>query len=157
AVVVANYTGYGGRILSEDGRPLHGGDQLVAWESGTTRLLHQLEADQVPVVLALDPPALGFDPIECIARHRSVAWCTPSRNEALRISRPFNDATRAGLRDADYGSVYDPTNVICDPRRCRLEIHDVLVYADADHITYEFSLGQAAEWRTLLTASMGTN
>jgi peptidoglycan/LPS O-acetylase OafA/YrhL len=154
AVIVSNSTGYGGRILDDHGHVLHGQDELTAWRKGYARLLRHFKAQHVPVIVAVDNPALDFDPIECIARRRSVRQCTPSRDNALQISAPFNDAQRASLRDADYGSFYDPTNVICDSRHCRLEIAHTLVYADPDHLTHQFALAQAPAWRALLDAAI---
>ena len=150
AVIVANSTGYGGRILDESGNALHGQDEQAAWRTGHAHLLRHFKGAGVPAIVALDNPVLDFDPIECIARHRSVEHCTPSRADAQHLSGPFNDAAQASLRDADYGSLYDPTNTICDTEVCRLAIAQMLVYADPDHITQQFAKAQAPSWHALL-------
>jgi hypothetical protein len=157
AVIIANSTAYRGQILDTDGHVLSGRAAQRAWQRGYTKLLRFLAAEHVPALAALDDPALDFDPIECIADHRSTAACTPSRGEALRTTGLLNEAETNAVRDAHYGSLYDPTPAICDDRQCRLEIGGVLVYADADHLTGQFVLTQTAAWRALLNAALASS
>jgi peptidoglycan/LPS O-acetylase OafA/YrhL len=153
AVVVGMYSGYDGRVLGSGGNVLGKQDEERAWREGYAALARTLAAEHVPVVFALDDPALSFDPIECMARHRSVHACTPSRRSALRFTGPFNEAVRAGVADAGYGELYDPTSVICDATRCRLLIGNTLVFADNGHVTHQFSISQVRTWATLIRSA----
>jgi peptidoglycan/LPS O-acetylase OafA/YrhL len=157
AVIIANSTAYRGQILDKDGHVLSSRAAQRAWQRGYTKLLRFLVAEHIPALVALDGPVLDFDPMECIAQRRSTASCAPSRSEALRTTGPLNDAERNAVRDAHYGWLYDPTPVICDDRQCKLEIGDVLVYADPDHLTGQFVLTQTAAWRALLNAALANN
>ncbi len=151
AVVVGTFSGYTGRIVGLNGR-----SESQAWEQGFTAMARDLHNRGIPLIVTLDDPALSFDPIECIAKHRSVSWCTPTRAKALKVTQPFNDAVLAGVHDAGWGSVYDPTRQICDAQHCQLEINGTLVFADNGHLTYPFALAQADRWRTLLSASLAS-
>jgi peptidoglycan/LPS O-acetylase OafA/YrhL len=145
AVVVGTFSGYKGRIAALNGRT-----EQQDWTDAFAALAEDLHSQHIPLVVALDDPALSFDPVECIAKHRSVSFCTPSRSKALAVTEPFNTAVEAGLRKAGYGSTYDPTSAICDAVHCNLQVGGDYVFADPGHLTYRFALAQADQWQATL-------
>lgn len=153
ALVVGTYSGYHGRVVNTAGHVIGHRAEDQTWREAHAALARTLEAEHVPVIFALDDPALTFDPIECMARHRSLHACAPSRRSALTFTAPLNTALRAGVADADFGEIYDPTNVICDATKCRLLIDNMLVFADNGHITYRFALSQVPTWTSLIQAA----
>jgi peptidoglycan/LPS O-acetylase OafA/YrhL len=145
AVVVGTFSGYKGRLVG-----LQGKSEAAAWAEAFSALSSEMRTRKIPLVVALDDPALSFDPIECIAKHRSTNGCTPSRAKALAVTGPFNQAVTAGMLNSGYGSLFDPTQQICDAKHCRLQINGVYVFADNGHLTYRFALEQADRWRAAL-------
>ncbi|HET9729772.1 MAG TPA: SGNH hydrolase domain-containing protein, partial [Acidimicrobiia bacterium] len=153
AVIVGNYSGYHGRILGADGGGLDRAHELRAWETGYATIAQKLRARNARMIVVLDDPSLAYDPIECIARHHAVGPCTPSRRDALKTTGPMNAAATQGVQSAGYGSLFDPTDAICDQQVCRLQDQGVYVYADPDHLTYRFTLMQTSHWVDSIAAA----
>jgi hypothetical protein len=124
-------------------------DWARAWDGGWARAFRSLRQAARHVVMLADTPRLRAWAPECLARHPRRAWvCGVSRRRALigpALQRAVADnARRGGV------ALVDPMPWLCGERRCPVVVGNVLVYADAHHLTPTFSALLADVLRTRL-------
>jgi len=114
---------------------------LEEWRDGTRRTLASLAAAQIPMLVLRDTPLPPFDVPTCLARSVRHTWylwdsCEIRRDVALD-PRVF-DAERAGAQALPGVHFFDVTDRLCDAEVCATTQKNVVIYADASHLTASF-------------------
>jgi peptidoglycan/LPS O-acetylase OafA/YrhL len=142
AVVILSNANFVGRILDDQNARPDELAQLELWRRGLVSTVAQLQKDGRRVGLILENPTLSGDPNTCIARHRAVAPCTPTRGEAVGGIEVFNEMERTVAAQAGGMPTFDVVSTLCDAERCELEHEGQLVYQDGGHLTEGFVVSQ---------------
>lgn len=90
-------------------------------------------------------PVQARDPIECLARLRSSAECSVSSDIAIAQIERLSAAEVAGFSSIVPTEVFRVSELICNTRRCEVEIDGVVTYADADHLSFPFVMRHRPE------------
>ena len=109
------------------------------------RTLEQLLAAGKQVIWVNDVPKLDFEPRACIRRgaiasSQTRADCAMDAEVWRKEVAAHNEAVASVLKDLPQVKVFDAAAQLCDDRRCRVMIDDVLIYRDTHHLSYRGDL-----------------
>jgi peptidoglycan/LPS O-acetylase OafA/YrhL len=132
-VIVSSARDY--QIVDDAGR--HPFDEsLDAWRDGFVAMLRRLAGRAERLAVIADTPRHADDPLECLARSRSIEACPSSRDAVV------DDGYSALEADAarDGGALFlSATDWLCPGASCPLVMGSVLVYRDTQHLTATFA------------------
>lgn len=151
AVVLAHSNDYASRMRSSDGAPVPPAERPQVWAAALRQRVEGLRAAGIPVGLVVDNPVLAHDPNACVAREDAVEPCEPSLQESLHRTRAVRRAEVAVAEELGMPTL-DVNDVLCDDRRCALEVDGQLVYADRGHLTEGFTTSRVPDVVALLDA-----
>ena len=153
AVVVSFSATYGD--LRSDGSTAE--DQMAAWTRTVEDLASQLRAAHVPLLVLLDTPRYGEDPLECMTSHDDWSECALRTEDVQRRNRDVNDAILLGLERAGHGTSFDPIPLLCPGSTCLLDVDGYVVPQDTHHLTRGFVARQQGIFVDLLTSLTKTS
>ncbi len=115
--------------------------QKIMFRNGLSNFISILQLKKKSIVLSIDVPELGEEPLGCILKrpfaitNRSISTCTQDKGKVL-----YRQATYRKLIDdikLKHSSinVYDPLSVFCDDLTCYGLRYNKLYYWDKDHIS----------------------
>jgi peptidoglycan/LPS O-acetylase OafA/YrhL len=104
------------------------------------------------VVLMLDAPEFPFMPAHCIERR---AWlqsrdCAVPRASYLERQRSMREFIQTELSNWPDLLIFDPINVFCDEKVCRMRKDDRFLYRDSNHLSIYGSYVVANDLRRVI-------
>lgn len=108
---------------------------LDEWRRATAETAAWLSSRKIAFGLIHDTPRFERDPIECVAKHRSVEPCEATRQEATRGLAALRAAELAGLAEADAGAGFDPIPHLCEASTCSIKVGGAWAYSDSNHLS----------------------
>ena len=142
-VVVANADFTSRMLASPQGEFLDRSEALVAWGDGAAVFARDMKAIGTGVAMIENNPDQDRDPIECLARHRSVGTCSVSAAVAVPPVEEISAAEQTALSSVVPTEVFRSVPLICDAEHCLVERRGVVVYADRNHLSQRFVLQQS--------------
>jgi peptidoglycan/LPS O-acetylase OafA/YrhL len=155
-VVLAN-TRYNDRMLrTRTGGLLHDDDAARASIAATAQYAGTLTESGTVVAVIQDNPSVRVDPIECLAKRRSIESCSPRSSDVLPPLRAHTTAEADALRAVGVTAILDSGDLVCDDDRCWVERDGTIVYADSNHLSRAFVEQQEPLLQSFLTEALGT-
>ena len=96
----------------------------------------------VPVGLVLDNPGAMGEPLECLARRRTLDGCEIPYEQAVSTLEPLRSLQLRAASDGRALAYYDPTLDVCDGTSCYPVVDGVVAYLDLDHLTRAYTLSR---------------
>ena len=152
-VVVSHSSGYPGLLVDDNGRVVDGDDQVDAWGRALDRLLVDLTARPVDVVVIQPTPRHRWHPIECASVTADPSRCVLTRDEAVASVAEIVDVQRDVVDRFPDVVLIDPVDLLCDDERCRFEHNGHHVWNDEHHITPSYAVTLAPEFEALVARS----
>lgn len=153
-VVVAN-ADYTTRMLAApEGWFLDRGEALAAWSDGAAVFATEIASLGSRLAVIEDNPSQQREPIECLARHRSVEFCSVSAARAVPPVEEIAAAEQGAFESVAPITVLRTIPMICDAERCLVERDGVTVYSDSGHLSRAFVLQQADAIEAFLSAAL---
>ncbi len=144
AAVVVSQASYLGRALGSPGDLLSDAATIAKWRAETTRFTEWVRSLGSKVLVIQDNPELSYDPVECLAKHRSVSTCSPETSDVLPRLHHFVDPEEQAYRAQGVTDFVDTSDLMCGQKRCRVQIGQVPVFSDSEHLSFEFTADHAA-------------
>jgi peptidoglycan/LPS O-acetylase OafA/YrhL len=112
------------------------------WEQGLQRLLAELQAADIPVLVAEPVPMFPRAPDECttLAILRNGCSSSVSRASVEDELEQARKAERRAVAGVSNAALIDFEDEICDARRCETSRKGTILYRDADHLSVDGSL-----------------
>ena len=122
-------------------------DPAELFESGLNASVKSLSDAGKKVVLVIDNPELGFNPVKCMDISRPVRIMNGKALEPCAISRQDYDQRSATYKSIinrvanNYPDVQilDLSDVLCDENLCYAKLNGKFVYQDGDHLSVDGS------------------
>ncbi len=157
-LVVLTNADFTSRLLSSPrGRFLDRGEAIEAWGIAAAMLAEQITAAGADIAVIEDNPTQEREPIECLARHRSVTLCSVLAERAVPPVAEISAVEQSALSSVLPISVFRTAPLICDTHRCWVERDGVTVYADRNHVSREFVLRQADAIASFIGTALSAN
>lgn len=115
---------------------------------------YYLQADK-KVVLMIDVPEMPFMPAHCInrAKHLQGHACTVPREVYLQRQKSMRDFIANELLGRKDLYIYDPINVFCDSKVCRMQSDNHYLYRDSNHLSIFGANAVAWDLRNFIAAN----
>jgi peptidoglycan/LPS O-acetylase OafA/YrhL len=112
------------------------------WEEGLRRLLAQLQAADIPVLVAEPVPMFPRAPDECttLAILRNGCSSFISRASVEAELEPAREVERRAVASVSNAALIDFEDEICNARRCETSRSGTILYRDADHLSVDGAL-----------------
>ena len=152
-LVIVATADYRSRLIDgPSGSPLERGAATTDFVAATSQFADLIREADASLMVILDNPTQARDPIECLARGGSVSECSPSP-EAARDAIAFGQVLRQAL-GGDEVPAFDAAALICVDVSCPVLVGDLIIYADGDHLSQEFTTAQVPLLKDLLEHSL---
>jgi peptidoglycan/LPS O-acetylase OafA/YrhL len=138
-VVLAHSQGYLDTLVAPGDGPADI-SRPALWQTALADFATSLKARDIPLLVMLDTPRYGRDPLECAARRRDPQACSLTRSEAESNVALSHDSEIAALERAGYGEWMNPLPLLCDGNYCPLVTDSgVVTYHDEHHLTSTYT------------------
>ena len=113
----------------------------IMFRNGLSNFISSLELKKKNIVLVIDVPELGEDPLGCIFKrpfaiiNRSISTCTQDKAKVLHRQATYRKLIDDIKLKHSSIKVYDPLSVFCDDLTCYGVRYNKLYYWHADHIS----------------------
>ena len=107
------------------------------------------------VVLILDVPEFPFMPAHCINRSNllQAKTCTIPIDVYLQRQKSMRDFVSSELQGRKNVFVYDPINVFCDQKECKIKSDDHFLYRDSNHLSIYGSNAMTRDLRIFIATN----
>ncbi len=126
-------------VIAWDGAPKNSGQGEI-FAAAFKNTVSRLYATGKKVVLFVDWPEMGFDPISCLPRpvplfSKVRPLCGISRSEVDTRNRAYRDVISGMKKEFSGLSVFDPIPYLCDSSACYAMRDGHLLYRDDNHLS----------------------
>ena len=142
AVVIAGWSGYEDQILDANGNTPSRADREQLWHDAAASLLARLHDKGIKVGVILDEPTLPADVSQCLVKKGDAERCAVPLAEAMAKSSGLLAAERSAIDAAGGVATADMADVVCDAKRCVVEMDGTIAYVDTHHFTDAFAAKQ---------------
>lgn len=150
AVILAGANGYLGRIRSDTGAILGEDQQVAVWSLHFENFLSRLTGSDHAVGVILDNPRMPENPALCLTRAGGTGQtCRASSDAALGELQQIRQV-ESTISQALKVPTWDPADALCDDQFCDVTEGGMLVYADASHLTNEWTHSRVNDLRNLV-------
>ena len=154
ALVISDSTEYDKMILTD--RPETAGrDKVEIWGDAYRTYVSGLEAAGIKVGSTVDTPRRYQDPITCLGSHPNPDQCATSRDAAFALGGPYIEAERAARESLPPMPTLDINGDLCDATTCPAVIDGTYVYADAGHLSQDYTMTKVPQVSAFLRQLVG--
>ena len=148
AVIVSEVSNYS-EIFDTHDQPLDAAAQHLAWSEAHVAYAEHLRGLGIPFGAVIDGPSFLENPARCVAKAGAFSPCEPSRSESTRAGQPLRDGVAAAARRVGAPTI-SALDLLCGPEVCPLEVDQIIVFSDKDHVTGTYARRLAPEFARFL-------
>lgn len=118
-----------------------GDSKEIVYQRGLEATIDQLERAGKQVVMVMDVPQFGFQPIRCVNRPftifapRAMQPCATPQAPLLQNGQPYRALLARVQKNHPALRLYDPYHALCDGDACFMGRGDTLYYRDTHHLS----------------------